>query len=200
MKKKINTRNLKPINPWFIRAYYNDSLYPTIVKEISKATDTKKRGRKISLTAEKLHNFLFYLSIGLDYKEASESAFIPENTRQKYMVSSETFRRVASLARENLGIVSRMALTRAIEGRKPDYYAFTHPITKETIYLLLDEIQPNPKAAMWYLDKVKYFEKYENKHKKNENSIGSPQNEHEAQLLEQLLNRHYDYIQKRAKS
>lgn len=187
--KKIK---IHPTDNEFIKEHVTDGTYRKIVKELSGSKDPKRRGRKIELTAEKLHNFLFYVSIGLDYKEAAESAYLPENTRQKYMAGSEEFRRVASLAKNNLGIVARVALARAIEGRKPGYYAYTHPTTKQTMYMELKEVQPNVKAAMWYLDQIKYFEKLNKS--QDEAPLGAPRNEEEARLLEELLNRHYDYV------
>jgi hypothetical protein len=99
------------------------------------AEDIKGRGRKLELTAEKLHNFLFFLSIGASYKLASETAQITESTRQKYMARSEEFRRVASLAKEILKIIALIAISQAILIRKLGYYQFIHPITKEITYL-----------------------------------------------------------------
>lgn len=190
---------LKHVESNFIREHPIDGVYRKIVKELSGAKDPKKRGRKIELIAEKLHNFLFYVSIGFDYKEAAESAYLPENTRQKYMAKSEEFRRVASLARLNLGIAARVGLAKAIEGRKPGYYAFINPNTNETVYLLLNEVLPNVRAAMWYLDKTRYFEKREEAEakEKGSNQLGAPRNEEEAKLLEELLNRHYDYVKRK---
>jgi len=178
----------------FIERHVTDGVYRKIVKELSTAEDTKGRGRKIELTAEKLHNFLYYLSIGASYKLASESAQISENTRQKYMARSEEFRRVASLAKENLKIIAIVAISNAIMGRKPGYYQFIHPITKEIIYILQKEVPSNVRAAMWYLEKTKYFEKREAENAKGQSQLGAPRNEEEARLLEDLLNRHRDYV------
>lgn len=180
----------------FINNYVSDGVYRKIVRELTKSGDLKGRGRKIELTAEKLHNFLYYLSIGASYKLASESAQIPESTRQKYMARSEEFQRVASLAKENVTILALEGICRAIAGRKPGYYAVYDPTTKETAYILLGYIQPNVRAAMWYLDQTKYFERIENK-SSGENQLGAPRNEEEAKLLEDLLNRHYDYVQEK---
>ncbi|MBI2595567.1 hypothetical protein HYW46_02410 [Candidatus Daviesbacteria bacterium] len=177
----------------FIQQHVSDSVYRSIVKELSGAKDPKRRGRKIELTAEKLHNFLFYLSLGHTYKDSAIYAHIPENTRQKYMASSETFQRVASLAKDNLTMQARLALAFAIEGCKPCYRAFMHPVTKEAIYILVSERQPNVRAAMWYLDQIKYFEKLSEK-RGDSQQLGAPRNEEEASLLEELLNRHYDYV------
>lgn len=176
----------------FIKQHVTDGIYRTIVKELSGAKDPKKRGRKLELTAEKLHNFLFYLSLGHTYKDSAIWAHIPENTRQKYMVGSETFRRIASLAKENLTIQASIVLAQAIEGRKPGYHAFINPSTKETVYILMPEIRPNVRSAMWYLDQIKYFEKLNKAI--GESPPGAPKNEEEARLLEELLNRHHDYV------
>ena len=179
----------------FIKQHVGDKVYRTIVKELSGSKDPKKRGRKIELTAEKLHNFLFYLSLGHTYKDSAIYAHIPENTRQKYMAGSETFQRVASLAKDNLSIQARIGLAQAICGRKPAYWGFKHPITNEVIYILMPEVRSNVRAAMWYLDQVKYFEKLNKA--KGEPLSGAPRNEEEARLLEELLKRHHDYVVRR---
>ena len=174
--------------------HVTDKVYRKIIRELSEAEDVKGRGRKIELTAEKLHNFLFFLSIGADYKLASEWAQISESTRHKYMAKSEEFRRVASLAKENLKIIAIMAISNAIMGRKPGYYQFIHPITKQIIYILQKEVPSNVRVAMWYLEKTKYFEKREAENAKGQSQLGAPRNEEEAKLLEDVLNRHYDYV------
>jgi len=181
----------------FIKQHVSDKVYRTIIKELSGATDPKKRGRKIELTAEKLHNFLFYLSLGHTYKDSAIYAHIPENTRQKYMAGSETFQRVSSLAKDNLSIQARIGLAQAICGRKPAYWGFKHPITNEVIYILMSEVRPNVRAAMWYLDEIKYFEK-QNK-SSGERPLGAPRNEEEERLLEDVLNKHKDYIKRGGK-
>ncbi len=197
----MNNKQIKAKNHEndFIKQHVTDGVYRKIAKELSEAEDPKGRGRKIELTAEKLHNFLFYLSMGASYKYASEWAQIPENTRQKYMAKSEEFRRVASLAKANVEIVALEVLYWAMVGRKPGYYEYIHPITKEPTYILLDAIQPNVKVAMWWLDKCRYFEKREEAEakEKGSNQLGAPQNEHEAELLEMLMNRHYDYVKRK---
>lgn len=179
----------------FIERHVTDRVYRKIVKELSTAEDIKGRGRKIELTAEKLHNFLYFLSIGASYKLASESAQLSENTRQKYMARSEEFRRVASLAKDNVTLLALIGIHRAIAGRRMDYYGFSHPITKELTYVLLSEIPCNVRVAMWWLEQSRYFEKKEEA--KNENKLGAPRNKEEARLLEELLNRHYDYVKKK---
>jgi len=189
---------VKTIDNEFIQKHVTDSVYRNIIKELSETKDNKGRGRKIELTAEKLHNFLFYLSMGNNYKIATELANIPENTRQKYMVKSKTFRRVASLAKENLSIAAIQAVYNAIVGRKPGYYQFIHPVTKESKFIFIGETLPNVKVAMWWLEKNDYFK--ESKNGKNENQLGAPRNEEEQKLLEELLNRHYDYINSKKKS
>jgi len=179
----------------FIKQHVGDKIHRTIIKELSGAKDPKKRGRKLELTAEKLHNFLFYLSLGHTYNDSAVYAHIPENTRQKYMSGSETFQRVASLAKDNLSIQARIGLAQAICGRKPDYWAFKHPITNEVVYILMPEVRSNVRAAMWYLEQIKYFEK-QNK-AQGEAPLGSPQNEEEARLLEEVINRHHDYVKRK---
>lgn len=179
----------------FIKQHVGDKVYRTIIKELSGSKDPKKRGRKIELTAEKLHNFLFYLSLGHTYKDSAIYAHIAENTRQKYMGGSETFQRVASLAKDNLSIQARIGLAQAICGRKPAYWGFKHPITNEDIYVLMPEVRSNVRAAMWYLDQIKYFER-QNK-LQGEKPLGTPQNEEEARLLEEVLKNHHDYMRQK---
>jgi hypothetical protein len=181
----------------FMERHVTDKVYRKIIRELSAAEDTKGRGRKLELTTEKLHNFLYFLSIGANYKLASESAQIPESTRQKYTAKSEEFRRVASLAKENLKIIALLAISRAMLGRRIGYYQFIHPITKEITYLLLKEIPPNLRACMWWLEKTRYFEEKRKEEQRDKNQLGMPQNEREAELLEMVLNRHYDYVRKR---
>lgn len=194
--KLIKTKNR---DNEFIKRHVTDGVYRKIVKELSEAEDLKGRGRKIELTAEKLHNFLFYLSMGASYKYASEWAQITESTRQKYMAKSEEFRRVASLAKANVEITALEVLYWAMVGRNPGYYEYIHPITKEPTYILLNAIQPNVKVAMWWLDKSRYFEKREESEakEKGSNQLGAPRNEEEARLLEKLLNNHYDYVKRK---
>jgi hypothetical protein len=108
------------------------------------------------------------------------------------MARSEEFRRVASLAKENVTILALQGIHRAICGRRPGYYCFTHPITKEPVYLLLNEVPCNVRVAMWWLEQSRYFEKKEEV--KDGNKLGAPRNEKEAALLENLLNRHHDYV------
>lgn len=191
----MSSLTIKPSESEFIATHVTDKVYRKIVRELSQSEDTKGRGRKIELTAEKLHNFLYFLSIGADYKLASEWAQISESTRQKYMTRSEEFRRVASLAKENLKIIALVSISKAMLGRKPGYYQFTHPITKEVIYILQNEVPPNIKACMWWLEKTRYFEECLEE-RDNKNRLGYPQNEREAMLMEKLLNRHYDYVKK----
>ena len=168
---------IKPAESEFITIHVTDRVYRKIIRELSTSEDTKGRGRKIELNAEKLHNFLYFLSIGADYKLASEWAQISESTRQKYMARSEEFRRVASLAKENLKIIALVAISKAMLGRKPGYYQYIHPVTKEAIYILEKEIPPNLRACMWWLDKTRYFEERRAEEKGNKSQLGYPQNE-----------------------
>jgi hypothetical protein len=191
----MSSLTIKPAESEFIATHVTDKVYRKIVRELSQSEDAKGRGRKIELTAEKLHNFLYFLSIGADYKLASEWAQISESTRQKYMARSEEFRRVASLAKENLKIIALVSISKAMLGRKPGYYQFVHPITNEVIYILQKEVPPNIRACMWWLEKTRYFEE-RRKEENIDKKLGYPQNEHEAELMEMLLNRHYDYVRK----
>lgn len=179
----------------FTKEYITDSLYNTIIKELrtnSDGTPKQETGRKRELPRETLHNYLFFLSISGKYELASESAGIPEKRRRKYMNESETFRAVSNLAKNNVTLRSRMAVAQSIMGRKPSYYKLIHPVTQQPTYIELKEVPPNVNAAMWWLDKVDKIGVVEED--KGIPQLGAPRNEEEAQLLEMLLNRHYDYI------
>jgi len=182
----------------FIEKHVKDSLYAKIVNELRTNPDgTKKndKGRKRELTREILRHYLFVLSMTGEYEFAAESAGLPEKRRQKYMTESETFRGVSSLAKKNVSLRSRMTVAESIMGRKPSYYKLTHPITNQPTYIELKEIQPDVKAAMWWLEKV---DKIGAEQKSDETpKLGAPQNEREAALLEGLLNKHYDYIKQK---
>lgn len=179
----------------FTESHVTDSTYRKIINELrtnGDGTDKKHTGRKRELTREILHNYLFYLSLTGEYEFSAESAGLPEKRRQKYMVESDTFRGVSSLAKGNVALRARMAVSQAIMGRKPSYYKIIHPATKQPTYIEVKEIQPNVNAAMWWLEKVEKIDKVESVEKVP--PLGAPRNEEEARLLEGLLNKHYDYI------
>jgi hypothetical protein len=172
-----------------------DNLYRTILKELRTnpdGTPKKATGRKRNLPRETLHNFLFFLSMTGEYELSAESAGLPEKRRRKYMTESETFRAVASQAKSNVSLRSRISVARAIMGRKPSYYKIVHPATKQPAYIELKEILPNVNAAMWWLETVDKIGAVEQM--ANIPQLGAPRNEEEAKLLEMLLNKHADYI------
>lgn len=182
----------------FIEKYVSDSLYKKIVGELRTSPDgtrKKESGRKRELTREILRNYLFNLSMTGEYEFSAESAGLPEKRRQKYMIESESFRGVSSLAKNNVSLRSRMAVAQAIMGRKPSYYKLIHPATKQPTYIELKEVQPNVVAAMWWLEKVDKIGAVE---EKETPKLGAPRNEEEARLLEMLLNRHADYVREKA--
>lgn len=182
----------------FIEKYVTDALYTKIINELRTNTDgTKKKnkGRKRELSREILRHYLFTLSMTGEYEFAAESAGLPEKRRQKYMTESESFRGASSLAKNNVSLRSRMAVAESIMGRRPSYYQLIHPITKQPTYIELKEIQPNVNVAMWYLEKVDKIGKEEPEKDPYKNPrLGAPRNEHEAALLEGLLNSHYDWV------
>lgn len=178
----------------FIESHITDGLYKKIIKELrtNNGNEKSNKGRKRELTREILHNYLFYLSMTGEYEFAAESAGLPEKRRQKYMVESETFRGVSSLAKNNISLRSRMAVAQSIIGRKPGYYKIIHPSTKQPVYFELKEILPNVNAAMWWLEKI---DKINAPEKSDEiPKLGAPQNEREAELLEFVLKRHSNYL------
>lgn len=178
----------------FTESHITDSTYRNIIRELRTNVDgtgKKQSGRKRELTREILHDYLFYLSLTGEYEFSAESAGLPEKRRQKYMVESETFRGVSSLAKSNVALRARMAVAQAIMGRKPSYYKIIHPATKQPTYIEIKEIQPNVNAAMWWLEKVEKIG--QSAEVENVPKLGAPRDEKEAYLLENLLNKHYDY-------
>jgi hypothetical protein len=177
----------------FTKQYATDELYKKVALELSSRNKKTKGGRKLKLTPEMLRQFLFYVSMGESLKNAAESVYMGEKTRQDYNTRSETFSGVSSLAKNNISMRSRIAVAKAIIGRKPCYYKLLHPATKQPAYIELREVPPDVKVAMWWLEKV---EKIGNQEKSESiPSLGAPQNEKEALLLESLLNRHADYVE-----
>lgn len=182
----------------FTSQHVTDAIYRRIVKELKTnpdGTEKTNRGRKRELTREILHNYLFFLSMSGEYESSAESAGLPEKRRQRYMTQSETFRGVSSLAKGNVSLRARMAVAESIMGRKASYLKIIHPATKQPVYFERKEILPNVNAAMWWLEKVEKIGVVE---KSNEEpQLGAPRNQEEAELLEMILNRHYDYIQQK---
>ena len=133
-----------------------------------------------------------------EYEFSAESAGLPEKRRQKYMTQSESFRGVSKLAKNNVSLRSRMAVAQSIMGRKPSYYKLINPSNKQPVYIELKEIVPNVNAAMWWLEKVDRIAVLDENDDPYQNpKLGAPRNEHEAALLEGLLNKHYDYMQEK---
>ncbi|MFA6944271.1 MAG: hypothetical protein WC220_00090 [Pedobacter sp.] len=181
----------------FTKDQVTDKLYKTIIKELrtnSDGTIKNDTGRKRELPRETLHNYLFFLSMTGEYVSSAESAGLPEKRRRKYMTESETFRAVSSLAKSNVSLRSRMAVAQAIMGRKPSYYKLIHPVTKQPTYIELREVPSNVNAAMWWLEKVDKIGVVE---EQEIPKLGAPRNEEEAELLEMIMNKHYDYVKKK---
>ncbi len=184
----------------FIHNHVTDSLYVKIIEELRTTVYGAKKkvsGRKRELTREILRHYLFILSMTGGYEFSAENAGLPEKRRQKYMSESESFRGVSKLAKNNVSLRSRMAVAQSIMGRKPSFYKLINPSNKQPVYIELKEITPNVNAAMWWLEKVdKIGNEGEEDPYKNP-GLGAPRNEHEAALLEGLLNSHYDYVKKK---
>jgi hypothetical protein len=187
-------------NNEFIEKHVTDAVYTKIIRELRTNDDGSQKqgsGRKRELTREILRQYLFVLSMTGDYKFSAESAGLPEKRRQKYMKESEAFRGVSSLAKNNVSLRSRMTVAESIMGRKPSYYKLIHPTTNQPTYIELKEIQPNVNAAMWWLEKVDKIGILEDDNTYQNPKLGAPRNEHEAELLEGLMNKHYDYIKEK---
>lgn len=180
----------------FIKEHVTDELYKTIVVELTTREKGNKTGKKLGLSVDMLRQFLFYVSIGEDLKNAAALVLMNENTRQDYNKRSETFARVTSLAKNNLTLRSKIAVYKAIEGKLPQYYAITNPETQTVKYIELKEIPPNVAVAQWHLEKVNA---YGNEGKDEQPQLGAPQNEKEAELLLLIMNKHNDYVESKRK-
>lgn len=180
----------------FIKEHVTDELYKTIVAELTTREKGNKTGKKLGLTVDMLRQFLFYVSIGEDLKNAAELVQMNENTRQDYNKRSATFSRVTSLAKNNLTLRSKIAVYKAIEGQLPQYYEITNPETQQKKYIELKEIPPNVAVAQWHLEKVNA---YGNEGKDDQPQLGAPQNEKEAELLLLIMNKHSDYVESKRK-
>lgn len=181
----------------FIKEHVTDELYAQIVKELTTREKGNKTGKKLGLTVDMLRQFLFYVSIGEDLKNAAEYVQMNENTRQDYNKRSATFARVSSLAKNNLTLRSKIAVYKAIEGQLPQYYEITNPETQQKKYIELKEIPPNVAVAQWHLEKVNA---YGTNGDETAPQLGAPRNEEEANLLLMLLNKHNDYVEAKRKS
>ena len=182
----------------FIEKYTTDPLYKKIVGELTTRGKDTTTGKKLALTPKILRDFLFYVSMGADLKDAAKSVNLEEKPRQDYNRRSETFSGVTSLAKNNVSTRAKMAVAQAIMGRKPSYYKLTHPVTKQPTYIELREIQPDVKAAMWWLETVDKIGTADSNNDPYKNpGLGSPRNAEEAALLEGLMNSHYDYVKKK---
>ena len=180
----------------FISEHVTDELHKQIISELSTRKKGNVVGRKSSLTTEMLRQFLFYVSIGEDYKNAAEIVHMGENNRKDYAQRSNTFSEVSSLAKSNITLRAKIAVYRAIEGQLPQYYKITNPETKQDKYIELREIPPNVAVAQWHLEKVNA---YGNEGKDDQPQLGAPQNEREAELLLLIMNKHSDYVESKRK-
>lgn len=182
----------------FIKEHVNDALYIKIIGELSKRKEGNTTGKKSSLTIEILRQFLFLVSMGLDYKDAANASMMGEGNRKNYSTRSESFAEVSSLAKNNVSMCARIAIAKAIMGTKPGYYKMIHPATKREEYIPIKEVTPNVAVAQWWLEKVDKIG--------GDNDLGgapqlgAPKNEEEAKLLEFVLNRHSDYVRDKQKS
>lgn len=180
----------------FIDQHVTDSLHEKIIRELTTRKKGNVAGRKSSLTPEILRQFLFYVSIGEDYKNAAEYSLMGEGNRKDYQLRSNTFSEVSSLAKGNITLRSKIAVYRAIEGQLPKFYPIKNPANGETKYIELKEIPPNVAVAQWHLEKVNA---YGDANKDDAPQLGAPRNEQEAELLLMLLNKHRDYVEAKSR-
>lgn len=186
-----------PFENDFIRTHATDPVYEAVVRELSGRTTKKGTGRKLALTAEMFRLYLYYVSMGVDYKEAAESAGINERTRRDYALRSTTFSDVSSLAKQNVSLRARITVAKSIMGQLPQYFKLVHPETKDVKYIELKEIPANVATAQWWLEKV---DKIGGAEDSEAPQLGAPRNEKEAELLERLLNKHHDYVEAKKKN
>lgn len=191
--KTMGDAIIKPKENEFITDHVTDELYKTIVSELSTRKKGEKTGKKITLTSNMLRDFLYYVSMGVDLKDAASAVQLKEDTRQTYVAKSPTFKRVSDLAKGNVSLRSRISVAKAIMGTKPGYYELIHPATQTKEYIAVKEQPPNVQVAMWWLEKVDKIGGDEGS--KDAPQLGAPRNEEEAKLLEMLLNKHHDYIE-----
>lgn len=187
----------KVINPFgndFIKAHVTDSAYKQIIQDISTRKEGSKQGKKLELTLQKLTAFLYWVSMDESIENAAILSGIGVKAREKYHMLSPTFVGLQKLAESNIVRIARKGLYKYVSGQLPQYYPLVHPETKQVRYIELKEVPPNLNAIMYVLDKKKVFDSDENT---KQPQLGAPQNEHEAQLLEMLLNRHHDYIEEK---
>lgn len=187
---------LNPNENEFIKDHVTDPVYEQVVRELTARTTKKGTGRKLALTAEMFRQYLYYVSMGVDYKEAAESAGINERTRRDYALRSQTFSDVSSLAKQNVSLRARITVAKSIMGQMPQYYKLIHPETGAVKYIELKEIPANVNTAMWWLEKV---DKIGGAEDGEAPQLGAPRNEKEAELLERLLNKHHDYVEAKKK-
>lgn len=191
MKKRI----ILDVNNEFIERHATDSLYKKIVSELTTRNEGNTTGNKLMLTPKMLRDFLFYVSMGADLKDAATSVHLEEKTRQDYNRRSEAFSGVTNLAKNNVSLRSRMTVAQSIMGRKPSYYKLIHPVTNQPTYIELKEIEPDVRVAMWWLEKVDKIGIEEQDEDPFKNApMGCPQNEHEVELQKQLMAWYYDYV------
>ena len=187
----------KPFDNDFIKDHVTDELHKTIVSELSTRKKSTKGSRKIKLTAEMLRQFLFYVSMGENLSTSAELVHMGEKTRRDYQARSDTFSAVSSLAQKNVSLRARMAVAKAIMGTKPGYYPITHPGTGKKTYIEIKATPPDTRAAMWWLEVV---DKIGGEEGSDAPTLGAPRNQDEADLMESLLNKHYDYVQQKQKT
>lgn len=183
---------LSPNQNDFIKDHVTDDLFKQVVKELTTRTTDKGTGKKLTLTPNMLRDFLYYVSMGVDLKDASEAVHLAEKTRQDYNRRSTTFSGLTDLAKRNVSLRARITIAKAIMGQMPQYYKIINPETNQPKYIELKEIPPNTQVAQWWLEKV---DKIGGEEANDAPQLGAPRNEKEAELLERLLNKHHDYVE-----
>jgi hypothetical protein len=186
---------LSPNENDFVKDHANDALYKQIASELTTRTSAKgknKGGQKLTLTPEMLRDFLYYVSMGVNLQDSAEAVNLPEKTRQDYNRRSATFSGVTDLAKRNVSLRAQITIAKAIMGQMPQYYKIINPETNQPKYIELKEIPPNTAVAQWWLTTV---DKIGGAEETDAPQLGAPRNEVEAELLERLLNKHYDYVE-----
>lgn len=180
-----------PYTNSFTRDFVIDPEYEKIIKEVSTRKPGSKAGKKLTLTLQKLSEYLYWISEGETVENAAVLAKMTVALKDKLHANSPTFVRLQELAENDIVRVAKKNLRKFVEGQLPMYYKLVNPKTNEVKFVELKEIQPNLNAITYILDKKKAFGDIG---EPGTPKLGAPRNKEEAELLKWLLQEHYSYV------